>query len=128
MIVDFSSHYHAVPRETPMSKDLAIEVLRSMFSVELIRKYLCDQTLLYALQSQELLSKREMETVQYIHQMDNKVYQLIKILSSKCRDRTVLERFYCALHNVFERKSKACDSRITGSYRHIFEMFRHTGM
>ena len=110
-----------------MPKDLAIEVLRSMFSFELIKIYLCDQTLLIALQSQELLNKSEMETVQCTHQMDNKVYELIKILSSKFRVRTVLERFYCALHDVFERKSKTCDSRITGSYRPIFETFRHTG-
>ena len=108
-----------------MTKDLAIEVLRSMFSVELIRKYLCDQTLLIALQSQELLSKSEMETVLYIHQTNNKVLQLIKILCNKCRDRALLERFYCALHDVFEYKSNTC--RITSSYRPIFETFKHTG-
>ena len=105
-----------------MPKDLAYEELCSLFNDLLIRGNLCDHALLIALQSQELMTQNDMEA---IHQTDNKVYQLIKILSSKCRDRTVLERFYCALHDVFESKSNTCCN--TGSYRLVFEMFRHTG-
>ena len=109
-----------------MPKNLAFKVLCHRFKDVLIRDNLCDQALLLALKSQELLTQNDVETVEAIRQTDNKVYKLTTILSSLCRDRTVLERFYCALHDAFESKSNTC--RITGSYRRIFEKFRHTGM
>ena len=119
----------AVSCETPMQKKdspgLAFKVLCRHFKDVLIREKLCDRALLVALQNQELLTQNQVETVEAIHQTDNKVYELTKILSSTCRDRTVLERFYCALHDAFESKSNTC--HITGSYRWIFESFRHIG-